>query len=86
MLACTKCPHKPAKGVQTHSRQALLSCYVTIMNNGPGRGVDTKHGVVTLLLWKKYDALCSFKDSLVKHRASEQPNNYSKWGKQTETV
>jgi len=34
----------------------------------------------------KYDALFSFKDNLVKHRASEQLNNYSKWRKQIEMV
>ena len=48
----TKCPNKPAQPVQTNSCEVLLSGYVTIMNYGPGGGVDTKHGVVTLLLTK----------------------------------
>ena len=49
-VCCHKLSYKPAKRVQAHSREALLPGYVPVMNDGPGRGVDTKHGVVTLLL------------------------------------
>lgn len=49
-VCCHKLSYKPAERVQAHSREALLPGYVPVMNDGPGRGVDTKHGVVTLLL------------------------------------
>lgn len=45
--------YQPAERVQTHSSEALFPGYVTIMNDGPSGGVDTKHGVVTLLLDRK---------------------------------
>ena len=47
------CYYQPAERVQTHSSEALFPGYVTIMNDGPSGGVDTKHGVVTLLLDRK---------------------------------
>ena len=47
------CYYQPAERVQTHSSEALFPGYVTIMNDGPSGGVNTKHGVVTLLLDRK---------------------------------
>lgn len=47
------CYYQPAERVQTHSSEALFPGYVTIVNDGPSGGVNTKHGVVTLLLDRK---------------------------------
>ena len=58
LLAVTRFQtNEPAQRVQTNSREVLLPGYVTVVNDGPGGGVDTKHGMVTLLLTKKRDEI-----------------------------